>query len=102
MEELEALHPFGQGNPEPVFGIRGVVFRQLPDVFKGLHFRFSFENGTGRRLHGVAWKMANRVPPVGVPLDLAVEIAWNHYNGRKLLQLELIDWRQAENPAALD
>ncbi len=96
MEELEELHPFGQGNPEPVFGVRGVVLRSTPESFKGLHFRFNFEAGGGRRLHGVAWKMADRLPPTGVPLDFAVEITWNHYNGRKLLQLELIDWRRAE------
>lgn len=95
MDELESLHPFGQGNPEPVFGVRGVLLSQTPDVFKGLHFRFWFSDGTGRRLHGVAWKMADRVPPVGVNLDLAIKLTWNHFNGRKLLQLELIDWRRS-------
>jgi single-stranded-DNA-specific exonuclease len=30
-----------------------------------------------------------------VPLDLAAELTWNHYNDRKLLQLQLIDWRTA-------
>ena len=39
---------------------------------------------------------ADRLPPVGVPLDLAVKLGWNHYNGRRLLQMELIDWRRAE------
>lgn len=97
MTELEIMHPFGQGNPEPVFGVSGVVLRQPPEVFKSLHFRFQFDNGRGRRLHGVAWKLADRLPPVGVPLDLAVEITWNHFNDRKLLQLELIDWRPAES-----
>ncbi len=97
MTELEALHPFGQGNPEPVFGVSGVVFRQNPEVFKLQHFRFQFDNGRGRRLHGVAWKMADRLPPLGVRLDLAVQITWNHFNDRKLLQLELIDWRKAES-----
>ena len=96
MDELENLQPFGQGNPEPVFGIRGVVLRQRPDVFKQTHFRFSLEDGKGRRLFGVAWKMAHRLPPVGVPLDFAVELAWNHFNDRKLLQLELVDWRLSE------
>ncbi|MBL9193000.1 MAG: single-stranded-DNA-specific exonuclease RecJ [Opitutaceae bacterium] len=95
MDELEELHPFGQGNPEPVFGVRGVVLRQRPEVFKGQHFRFSLDDSRGRRLFGVAWKMAHRIPPVGTPLDLAVELAWNHFNDRKLLQLELIDWRHA-------
>ncbi len=93
MEELDSLHPFGQGNPEPVFGVQGVVLRTPPEIFKEQHFRFSFEDGRGRRLHGVAWKLAHRLPPVGTVLDLAVELKWNHFNGRKLLQLGLIDWR---------
>jgi single-stranded-DNA-specific exonuclease len=95
MDGLEALHPFGQGNPEPLFGVGGVRLRQAPEVFKALHFRFIIEDVTGRRLHGVAWKMADRLPPLDVPLDLAVRLGWNHYNGRKLLQMELIDWRPA-------
>ncbi len=93
MDELDQLHPFGQANPEPVFGLRGIVLRQRPEVFKELHFRFQIEDGRGRRLFGVAWKMAHRLPPAGVPLDLAVKLTWNHFNDRKLLQLELIDWR---------
>ena len=96
MDELESLHPFGQGNAEPIFGVRGVVLRSLPEVFKEQHFRFSFDDGHGRRLHGVAWKMAHRLPPVRKPIDLAVELKWNHFNGRKLLQLGLIDWRPSE------
>lgn len=95
MDELDALHPFGQGNPEPVFGLRGVVLRFAPEVFKEQHFRFQIEDSRGRRLHGVAWKMADRLPPKGVPIDLAVELKWNHFNDRKFLQLCLVDWRPA-------
>ncbi len=95
MDELDALHPFGQGNPEPVFGMRGVVLRQPPEVFKEQHFRFWCHDDAGRRLPGVAWKMAQRLPPVAVPIDLAVELHWNYFNGRKLLQMELVDWRAA-------
>lgn len=95
MDELDTLHPFGQGNPEPVFAVRGVVLRSPCEVFKEQHFRFHFEDGRGRRLHGVAWKLAHRCPPLGVPLDLAVELKWNHFNHRKLLQLGLIDWRES-------
>jgi single-stranded-DNA-specific exonuclease len=95
MDELEALHPYGQANPEPIFGLRGVVLRRRPEIFKMRHFRFWIEDSRGRLLNGVAWKMADRVPPVGVPLDLAVELNWNFFNDRKLLQLELVDWRKA-------
>lgn len=93
MEELELLHPFGQGNPEPRFGVRGIILRSAPETFKEQHFRFAIEDGRGRRIHGVAWKLAHRLPPAGVPIDLAFELKWNHFNDRKFLQLCLIDWR---------
>jgi single-stranded-DNA-specific exonuclease len=96
MGELAQMHPFGQANPEPRFGLRGVVLRQRPEVFKGTHFRFAVEEAGGRRLHGVAWKMADRLPPTGRSVDLAVELAWNFFNDRKTIQLELIDWRLSE------
>jgi single-stranded-DNA-specific exonuclease len=96
LTELEVLHPFGQGNPEPVFGLRGVRFRQRPEVFKEQHFRFHLEDERGRRVYGVAWKLAHRLPPVGAPVDVAVQVAWNMYNDRKLLQMELLDWRLSE------
>jgi single-stranded-DNA-specific exonuclease len=97
MDELTLMHPFGQANPEPRFGLRAVVLRQRPEVFKGQHFRFALDVGGGRRrLFGVAWKMAERVPPVGQPIDLAVELTWNFFQERKTIQLELIDWRPSE------
>lgn len=95
MGELDQLHPYGQGNPEPVLGVRGVVFRRPVDVFKEQHYRFQIEDADGRRLYGVAWKLADRLPPVGEPLDLAFELVWNRFNGRRLLQIELLDWRPA-------
>jgi len=39
--------------------------------------------------------MADRLPPAGQPLDLAVELKWNYFNHRRLLQLVLADWRVA-------
>ncbi|HRG55304.1 MAG TPA: single-stranded-DNA-specific exonuclease RecJ, partial [Lacunisphaera sp.] len=96
---LEQLQPFGMGHPEPVFGVRGVRLRNRPDVFKEVHFRFAGEDATGRRISGVAWKMADRLPPVGTPLEMAVQLNWNHYNGRKTLQIELLDWRLAGSAA---
>jgi single-stranded-DNA-specific exonuclease len=96
MGELDALHPYGQGNPEPVFGLHGVSFSRRPEIFKERHFRFRIEDSRGRALSGVAWKMAERMPPLGVPVDLAVELNWNFFNDRKSLQLELVDWRRSK------
>ena len=95
MDELDAFHPFGQGNAEPIFGVRAIVLRQQPEIFKEQHFRYWIADGETRRLNGVAWKLAHRLPPTGVPLDLAVQLHWNHFNGRRTLQMELVDWRLA-------
>jgi single-stranded-DNA-specific exonuclease len=40
--------------------------------------------------------MADRLPPAGVPCDMAVELNWNFFNDRRSLQLELIDWRASQ------
>ncbi len=93
LDELDRLHPFGMANPEPVFASRGITFHTRPEVFKRQHFRFWVNDKGGRRLSGVAWKMADRLPPVGEPVDIAYQVAWNHYNGRRTLQLELAAWR---------
>lgn len=95
MDDLDTLHPFGQANAEPIFGLKGIQLSKRPDVFKELHFRFNFEDERRRRLFGVAWKMASNLPPAREPIDIAVHLRWNHFNDRKLLQLELLDWRHS-------
>lgn len=96
LEELDMLHPFGQGNREPLFALRNLILRSPPEVFLDRHFRFKVLDRQGKRIFGVAWKMADRIPPVGESIDVVVRIYWNFFNGRKFLQLELIDWRPAE------
>lgn len=95
MDILERLKPYGQGNPRPIFGLRGVRLAGSPRVMKNEHFRFAVgRNGQGA-LSGMAWRMAERLPPVGVELDLAVRVTWNVWKSRRTIQLELADWRMA-------
>ncbi len=97
LDELKCLHPFGQENPEPVFGIRNIFLRKRPDVFGQDHFRFQLDIPNGKRVFGVAWKKADNIPQINKPIDLAAKLKWNHWNGRKYLQMELIDWRPSED-----
>lgn len=96
VDEVERMHPFGQGNPEPIFGTRGVIFDSPPEVFKEQHFRFQLHTLTGRRISGVAWSMKDNIPPVGRPVDIAYQVQWNRFNGRKYLQMELHAWRPSD------
>lgn len=97
LDELKCLQPFGQGNPEPVFGIREVTLNKRPDVFPQGNYRFQINTNSGQRLFGVAWKKADNLLSVNEPVDLAVKLKWNCWNGRKYPQMELIDWRPSQD-----
>jgi single-stranded-DNA-specific exonuclease len=96
LDQLELLHPFGEGNAEPVFGVADITLKTEPVRFGENNFRFQVPLDTWRRMGVVAWRKGDSVPPVGTPLDIAVKLGWNYYNGRRYPQGELLDWRVAE------
>ncbi len=93
MSEIALIEPFGQQNPEPIFATKKVVFRQRPKVFKDTHFRFSLSDCKKRSIQGVAWNMADRIPKLNTPVDIAYRLAWNSFGWQKILQIDLIDWK---------
>jgi len=93
LDELLKLAPFGQDNPEPVLALKEIELAQAPRlVGSGEHFQFSIYNGS-TSVGGIAWKMADRMPPAGQKVDLAFRLKWNNWNGRQNLQMELQDWK---------
>lgn len=96
MEDLSLLMPFGEGNPEPVFGLRKIKIIAQPERFGDNHYRFQVQVNPHKWINGVAWKQGNRMMPLGEEMDLAVKLKWNTWNGRKYIQMELIDWRKSE------
>jgi len=95
LDELDRLHPFGQENREPVFGLKDVVLEQPPHFFGEGHFRFQLPCASGRPISGIAWRM-NPAPEAGRKVDLAVQFAWNYWRDSRSPQLTLVDWRYAE------
>lgn len=95
LEEMDRLHPFGQGNAEPVFGLKGVVFKDAPQPFGEGNFRFRLPVGGGRSVAGVAWRM-DAVPQSGVPVDLAIRFAWNIWRNNRYPQMTVVDWKLSE------
>ena len=94
LEELDRLHPFGQGNSEPVLGVAGAVFSEAPQPFGDGNFRFRLPNGTPRGISGVAWRMES-VPQADVPVDLAIRLSWNYWRGSRYPQITVVDWKVA-------
>jgi single-stranded-DNA-specific exonuclease len=95
LEEVHLLQPFGQRNPEPVFGIRNVFFEEAPKRFGKTHQKFFIQKKKSKGvLEGVAWNRTD-LPDVGVPVDLAVRLEWNVWRNKKSLRLSLVDWKKS-------
>ncbi len=99
-DQISQLSPFGEGNPEPIFGIRDIVMPRGVISFGGDNFRFQLVLPNFSRLGVVAWHKPGTVPAAGTRVELAVRLSWNNYNGRKYQQAELVEWRPAESGVA--
>ena len=97
LNDIECMAPFGEGNPEPIFGVRNVTLPYPPEIFGEVNYRFFLPATPPRRgLSVVAWRKANHRPPANEPIELALRLSWNYYNGRQYPQAELLDWRPAQ------
>jgi single-stranded-DNA-specific exonuclease len=92
MSELDLLHPYGQGNPEPLFGMQGVVLEQTPSPMGKGHHRFFLPIGPRNFLSFVAWS-PTQPPPIASAVDLAFRLSWNVWRGKRTVQATLIEWR---------
>jgi single-stranded-DNA-specific exonuclease len=82
------LEPCGQGNPGPVFGVRGVRLTNRSTVGNG-HLKGTLDDGTNR-LSVIGFQWADRAPWLGDdPVDAAFRIESNEWNGISSLQARL-------------
>lgn len=94
--ELEALAPFGTGNPRPVFMMRGLwpASRTYVGVEKN-HLKLKLRT-RGLDVDAVGFNMpADRVafPEPAQPMDAAFTLELNRWAGREVLQMGLRDIR---------
>lgn len=88
-KELQALQPFGFGNPEPVFATRGVNARDVR-IIGATKKHLKFRVGS---LDCIAFNMADLYGGLkpDLPIDLAYSIDMNEWNGRRSVQLKVKD-----------
>ena len=97
LHEIEKLAPFGQGNPQPLLGIEKVRLNGKPrTVGSGEHFQFTIHNGE-EPVTGIAWRMADNIPPTDKGIDIAFRLQWNFWNQRKRLQMVMDSWKISES-----
>lgn len=87
-EMIEALAPFGMGNPEPVFLVRRMTVAARR-VLKESHLKLRLQAG-GRAFDAIGFNMAQD-KGAAESVDAAFSLQVNSWNGRRNLQLRLKD-----------
>jgi len=89
--ELEALKPFGIGNPEPLFMTRSVEISELRDFNGGCRLRLrQGRRSLGAVVFGRGEKFSARP---GATIDVVYRLTENQWNGTSTVELRLVDTR---------
>jgi single-stranded-DNA-specific exonuclease len=95
LADLKKLEPFGEGNPEPVFGCKNVKLSDMRTMGKsGIHLSVTaLKNGKSCRI--VCFNAGNFInlieENINANFDIAFVPSYNFFNGRTSIQLMLKD-----------
>jgi single-stranded-DNA-specific exonuclease len=88
-DDLESLHPFGSGNPEPLFMARDI--KVLSSKIVGQHhrrMRLSQPDGnSSRAFNAIQFNIDTRQPLKDYYDKIAFKLQWNRWNRKKTIQL---------------
>ncbi len=91
-QQIDALHPCGIGNPDPVFWTPNVKVVEQKIVGKG-HLKLTFsEDNQPVKLTAVAWRWGEYFP-LPPRVDIAYKLRENTWNGNTSIELELVGIR---------
>jgi single-stranded-DNA-specific exonuclease len=90
---LQMLEPCGQANPAIRFCIRGLTHQQAPQRMgkENQHVKFRLTDGT--RVVEAVWFNCGDAPLPKIRFDLAFNPLINEFNGRRTVQLKVVDWQ---------
>jgi single-stranded-DNA-specific exonuclease len=94
---IRQMEPFGPENLRPVFLVKGVMDSGYSKIVKEQHIRFMVTQD-GQHFNGIGFNMADKFPLIQSkkPLDIVFTLDENEWNGEKMLQLKVIDFRLSD------
>ncbi len=93
IDELARLSPTGQGNPAVRLAICGLVHQQPPQRMGKQNQHVKFRVTDGKKMLEAVWWNCGNTPLPKIRFDLACTPQINEYNGRRSVQLKVLDWR---------
>jgi single-stranded-DNA-specific exonuclease len=93
--EIQRLAPFGNGNPAPRWGVRGVTAKEIrPLGASGDHLLCMFERDGCPLPRGVWFRngdVLEALRSTSAPLDVVFELRENSYGGESSVELQIVD-----------
>ncbi|HAS82382.1 MAG TPA: single-stranded-DNA-specific exonuclease RecJ [Verrucomicrobia bacterium] len=91
IDAVESLRPLGQGNPTPIWGVKGVRLQGAPKLVGANHLKMTVVSGA-TQMDAIGFGMADR--KIGKnKLDILFQVQQNSYMGKDSIQLSLKDFR---------
>jgi single-stranded-DNA-specific exonuclease len=90
---LDRLRPTGQGNPPVQFLARNLTQQRSPQRMGAEKQHLKMWVTDGATTHEAVWWRAGNEPLPDSRFDLAFAPQVNDYNGRRIVQLKVLDWR---------
>ncbi|MCX6795239.1 MAG: single-stranded-DNA-specific exonuclease RecJ [Candidatus Falkowbacteria bacterium] len=97
LAEISLLSPFGQNNPQPKFSTHGLkIIEAFYMGIDGQHVKFRLADEEGFSLWAISFGGTETYKhcEVGDFVDLAFFAEWNDFNGRREIQLKIIDLKK--------
>ncbi len=94
--ELDALEPFGAGNPRPVFVTKNLRCLSEPVVLKDQHMKLRLAGSQNRPMEAIWWNCIDAVgetPQLNGSIELAYTLETSPWNGDFRMQLNVLDLR---------
>jgi len=95
VREIDSMHPFGAGNPEPTFAVTRLEVMDSRTVGEK-HLKMTVRQGGSAPFDSIGFGMKSLLEwgiPSRAPIDLAFTPELNHWNGRDRIQLRIRDVR---------
>jgi single-stranded-DNA-specific exonuclease len=95
IQEIGTLNPFGAGNPEPTFAVKGLEVMDSRTV-GDKHLKMTVRQGSSLAFDSIGFGMKSLIErgiPAQTPVDLAFIPELNHWNGYDRIQLRIRDVR---------
>jgi single-stranded-DNA-specific exonuclease len=94
VEKLDALQPFGEGNPLPIFCLTNCLIKYKRPLKEGKYTSFNVDyNGREFKVLDFSRQYADFWYKVGDSVDLMLNFSINEYNGSKDISMKIADIR---------